>query len=177
MRKLIFNSIHQLFNLNKYPMKKIILFIVLVFAGTVFSQKKNAAINEVQTLSCKCSDLVLYSFFYYQDPQNAPNSSLLLRFDFQHKGKMKCKPEFTGNITIYKDINTTVTIPLSSLTSLVDTDGQRVFVITQLNLPDSFRPMRLNGVYKISYSMSYGTGVCPAKSSKNVRFMKSEPIL
>lgn len=158
-------------------MKKILFIAILLIAGNTFAQKKNAAIKEVQTISCKCSNLEIYPYFYYQDPQNAPNSNLLLRFDFHHKGKAKCKPEFTGSITIYKDINTTVTIPLSDLTSLVDTDGQRIFVITQLSLPDSFRPMRINGVYKITYSMNYGTGICPTKSSKNVRFMKSEPIL
>lgn len=150
---------------------------IVVMSSQMFSQKKNIEIKETVGISCKCSDLVIYPYFYYQDPQNLPNSSLLLRFDFQHKGKMKCKPEFTGSITIYKDSNRTVTIPLSNLTSLVDTNGQRIFVITQLNLPDSLRPMQLNSSYKINYSLKYGTGICPTLSTKSVRFMKSEPIL
>ncbi len=158
-------------------MKKLIIFTILLVASTVNAQKKNALLKETVSVTCKCSDLLIYPYFYYQDPQNAPNSSLYLRFDFQHKGKVKCKPEFTGNITIYRADDITVTIPLRNLTSYVDTNNQRIFVITQLNLPDSFRPMTIGGNYKITYSMTYGTGICPATSTKTIRFSKSEPIL
>jgi hypothetical protein len=91
---------------------------------------------------------------------------------------MKCKPEFTGSITIYRSSEITVTIPVANLTSYVDTLGQRIFVVTQLNLPPSFRPMTLGGNYKITYSLNYGEKyVCPKNSTKLVRFAKSEPIL
>lgn len=159
-------------------MKKIFIITLLLIASNVFAQKKNSALSSsIEGLTCKCSNLEIYPYFYYQDPQNALNSSLYLRFDFQHKGKVKCKPEFTGNITIYRADDITVTIPLNALTSFVDTNGQRIFVITQLNVPDSFRPMTIGGNYKITYSLKYGTGICPAKSTKTVRFAKSEPIL
>ncbi len=159
-------------------MKKIILFTVLLFASNTFAQKINTTLTSpVETLACKCSYLEIYPYFYYQDPQNAPNSSLYLRFDFHHKGKAKCKPEFVGSITIYRANDVTVTIPISNLTSFVDTNRQRIFEITQLHLPDSFRPMTLGGNYKITYSLKYGTSVCPATSTKIVRFRKSEPIL
>lgn len=158
-------------------MKKLLLFIVLFAVGNVFSQKKNAALNETFGISCKCSDVVLYPYFYYKDPEDQANSHLYLRFDFHHKGKTKCKPEFTGNITIFRDATITATIPLNALTSFVNTENQRIFVITALNLPASFRPMTLGGNYKITYSLQYGTGACPATSTKIVRFAKSEPIL
>jgi hypothetical protein len=165
----------------KKKMKKSLstLAFLLLFAMVGMAQNKRILTSPVGGVSllCKCSDLVIYPYFYYQDPQNAPNSSLYLRFDFQHKGKIKCKPEFAGSITIYRSDDITVTIPLSNLTSFVDTDGQRIFVVTQLNLPNSFRPMTLGGNYKITYSLKYGTGICPATSTKIVRFAKSEPIL
>ena len=157
--------------------KKILILVFLLTASHVFSQKKNTAIKETIGTTCKCSNLQVFPYFYYQDPQNAPNSNLYLRFDFHHKGKPKCKPEFVGNITIYRDTNIRVNIPVANLTSFVDTDGQRIFVITQLHLPDSFRPMTVGGNYKITYSLKYGTGICPASSTKIVRFTKSEPIL
>jgi len=158
-------------------MKKLILFTILLITSNVFSQKKNIGIRETVAISCKCSDLVIFPYFYYQDPENGSNSNLILRFDFQHKGKVKCKPEFVGNITIYRANTITATIPLNALTSYVDTDNQRIFIVSPLSLPNSFRPMTIGGNYIITYSLKYGTGICPATSTKTVRFKKSEPIL
>jgi hypothetical protein len=158
--------------------KKLIILTVLLTVSNLFSQKKITAITSpVETLACKCSNLEIYPYFYYEDQQNGSNSSLHLRFDFHHKGKIKCKPEFVGNITIYRADDITVTIPLNALTSYVNTENQRIFVITQLSLPNSFRPMTIGGNYKITYSLKYGNTTCPATSTKTVRFAKSEPIL
>lgn len=141
-----------------------------------FSQKK--VITNPVTASCNCADLELYPSFYYKEPETPSTSSLYLRFDFHHIGTAKCKPDFLGSITIARSNAITVTIPLRNLTSYVDTMGQRIFVVTQLHLPDSFRPMTVGGNYKITYSLSYGVkAVCPKTSSKYVRFAKSEPIL
>ncbi len=158
-------------------MKKILIIAILLTATNLFSQKTNTALSPIVTTSCKCADLQIYPYLYYQDPQNAPNSSLYLRFDFHHKGKAKCKPEFVGSITIYRADSITVTIPLNALTSFVNSTNQRIFVVTPLNLPASFRPMTVGGNYKITYSLRYGESVCPATSTKIVRFAKSEPIL
>ncbi|KQT21493.1 hypothetical protein ASG31_16600 [Chryseobacterium sp. Leaf404] len=129
-------------------------------------------------ISCICNDLEIYPYFYYKDPERASTSHLYLRFDFHHKGRNKCKPEFKGSITIYRSDDIQVTIPLNRLTSPVDNMGQRIFVITQLHLPDSFRPMTLGGNNRITYSLNYGIkSQCPTSFTKFVRFTTSEPIL
>ena len=104
---------------------KLLIFAFLIFSQFAFSQKKGTVRGTKMDTSCKCSDLVVYPYFYYQDPATPNPSSLLLRFDFHHKG-MKCKPEFTGNITSYRSEESKVTIPVANLTSYVDTVGQRI---------------------------------------------------
>ncbi len=162
-------------------MKKIILVAVILLVSQLsFSQKKvitNTISSPIAT-SCNCSDLEIYPYFYYQDPDLPNASSMFLRFDFHHKGKLKCKPEFLGNITISKSDGISVTIPVSRLTSYVNTENQRIFVVTQQHLLGTLRPMIVGTNYKITYSLGYGTkSVCPKTSTKNVVFEKSEPIL
>lgn len=156
-------------------MKTKIFLIVFAFLSfsNLFSQKK----ADLQT-SCLCKDLVVYPYFYYKDPERSSTSHLYLRFDFHHKGKNKCKPEFKGSISIYRSDDIQVTIPLGNLASLVDNMGQRIFVVTQLHLPSSFSPMIVGGNYKITYSLNYGIkSPCPTAFTKYVRFTTSEPIL
>jgi hypothetical protein len=158
-------------------MKKLLATLVLLlFTTVVLAQNKtlqNSASGVVT--NCECSKLVLFPYFYYQDPNLPDNSSLLLRFDFQHKG-IKCMPEFKNSITIYRSPTQTVTIPMDRLTSSVNTMGQRIFVIPQ-SILGSLRPMTVGGNYKITFSLGYGTSICPATTAKIVRFAKNEPIL
>ncbi len=156
---------------------KIIILFFFIFSQFAIAQKKGVLSGPKVITSCQCSNLVVYPYFYYQDPDLRNNSNLYLRFDFHHKG-MKCIPEFVGSITIFRSETIKVTIPLNTLTSYVDTENQRIFVITPLSLPNSFRPMTVGGNYKITYSLRYGTtSVCPASSSQIIRFQTSEPIL
>lgn len=161
-------------------MKTKIIFLVFVFLSfsNIFAQKEPRSPQADTQTSCLCKDLEIYPYFYYKDSASAPNSHLYLRFDFHHKGRNQCKPEFKGNITIYRSDAIQVTIPVGNLTSFVDTMGQRIFVITQLHLPNSFRPMTTGGTYRITYSLNYGIkSPCPVSFTKNVRFTTSEPIL
>ena len=156
---------------------KITVLFLLIFFQVAFGQrKKTSSVKGVETF-CKCSQLVVRPYFYYKEPETPNTSYLYLRFDFQHKG-MRCKPEFVGSITIERSEDIKVTIPLNTLTSFVDTADQRIFVITPLSLPDSFRPMVIGGNYKITYSMNYGDrSVCLNPNLKIIRFSRSEPIL
>lgn len=156
---------------------KITILFFFIITQFAFGQKRGILTGPKVDTSCQCSKLVVRPYFYYQDPDLRNNSNLYLRFDFQHKG-MRCKPDFVGSITIYRADDIKVTIPLNTLTSYVDTENQRIFVITPLSLPNSFRPMTVGGNYKITYSLRYGTtSVCPATSSQIIRFQTSEPIL
>ena len=156
---------------------KIIILFFFIFSQFAIAQKKGALSGPKVDTSCKCSNLIVRPYFYYKELGTPNTSFLYLRFDFQHKG-VKCIPEFVGSITIFRSDEIKVTIPLNTLTSYVNTENQRIFVITPLSLPNSFRPMTVGGNYKITYSLRYGTTlVCPATSSQIIRFQTSEPIL
>ena len=156
--------------------KSLSILAILLFNTVLFGQNKTLQNSATDVVTrCECSKLVLFPYFYYQDPNLPETSSLLLRFDFQHKG-MRCMPEFRKSITIYRSPTQTVTIPLDRLTSYINTIGQRIFVIPQsLLLP--LRTMVVGGNYKITFSLEYGTSICPASTVKIVRFSKNEPIL
>lgn len=157
---------------------KISLFLILLFSQLAFAQKKGEVTGQLTIPSCKCSELELYPFMYYQDPSNPETSNLLLRFDFHRKGVVKCKPEFLGNISLFRNTTISVSFPAKDLTSLTNTDGQRIFIIPRSQLPASFGTIANGATFKAVYSLSYGTkSVCPASSSKLIKFQKSEPII
>ncbi len=157
------------------------IFILIAFQLFVFNNsfaQKNNSNNGIPTPGdCKCNNLEVYPYFYYQDV-NIPNeSNLLLRFDFNHKGQ-KCLPKFLNAITIYRSPTQTINISLDRLTTLTNTMQGHIFVIPQILLPENMRPMVVGGNYKITYSLEYGTkSVCPANTTKIVRFKKQEPLL
>lgn len=160
---------------------KISMLVLLFISQFAFSQKKGeieVRTDQITLPSCKCSELAVYPYLYYRDPANPTTSDLLLRFDFHRKGVAKCKPEFLGNLSIFGNTTISVTFEVKNLVSLTNTEGQRIFIIPRSQITSTFSRFLTGQNFKIVYSLSYGTkSVCPAKSSKLIKFQKSEPIL
>lgn len=161
--------------------KKIAIPVILLISQLALSQARGKIAvrsDQVTLPSCKCSELGVNIYMYYQDPANPTTSNYLLRFDFHRQGVVKCKPEFIGEISLGRNATIWQNFVASDLTSLYDTDGQRTFIIPQSLLTTRFGTIDNRSTIKVVYSLKYGpTSVCPAKSSKLVKFQKSEPIL
>jgi hypothetical protein len=156
-------------------MKTIVFTLALFFLSltSVFSQKGKASAFK-NPISCKCSELNVYPYFYPTD-EGHPDGLLFLRFDFHHRGRQKCLPEFKGNITITRENGSTVSFPVSNLIKYENTVPRIIFHLSPLGFPSSFRPMVIGEKYKITYRMDYGITAC-LSTQKSVELTSGEPI-